>query len=1039
MEKFWANTVGSLFGRGLAGVYDIMIELSSAFFNSSLLENVSLSVYTIVGVFILFRLVVSALTYLVDPDKVSDKQIGAGKLLVRIVVSIALLLTLPNFIFPLLHDVQDMLTSRTGILMNLFNDIEINDKIINPISNQYRIGNSNLVWQNVKAETSTNGERPLISNSATSCTKEYGYSGSVKDFTPKMSNFNDMYAGCSMGDVKARFQEYLNYFNSHKINVNPQACPDLDFSSCRTAGWGGAITDGYKANKYSSTSCNGERNCYNIELNGVASYSDDYIFLGFDDDSLDNEGYFTCMDHSTGANDDSGCLSFTLHADVKIPEQERNSFSCTYIFRDSYDDLLVANSDTHTCNNIRYLEVKDRKITVVFTPRDDANPIFDPSLFSTAFFNKKTDGSLKWDITVNTDTGVHWNVTGKKIIASYGAVDMFAALDKGLSEVSCPASIIGLDMTRRDPSLGGYSITVNDDFDGNIMFSDKSWVAIDQYNKYSGLTNYGQSSWENIQGRYIDDVLNNVCNEDADVRDDLNEAIDGGYEENYGRDCDGNKYSGICFSKDVIKAFIKKDPKKCESSCEKIYDNFLNSSSDNSAFGKLLKNGDLQFDSILAIVFAIIAIFLMAVICIEVVVRGIKLWLLESIAPIAVVSYINPSDKVFGQWTKMYFSAYCDIFLKLISVSAGVKILAEIPRVFDSSGFAKIFTVLGVLIFMKSGPNFISKIFGLSGDSTFKESMNMVKAGLGVAAGGAIGATVASATAAPSVIAAKGWKNKLGAIAQGVGTVASSSLLGLGGGARGKLFAGSKHASEINRKRTALYTAGVGFGTQLDNTLFGAVGLDYALQVDKQVSGLRKEQNEVDSFESYKKNIDSIADGSKDLTTFSIARTNGKIQMTDQQYAKVRENWINAQTSGKEVSYSRLFVGTGLSGEQVGNILETVGYITTTKNEQGRSVKHVSTMQIDEGRRNVIRRELGDAQVNLQRFESIHKVAESRGIENINGNYGNLVKLTAGTKDRAGEIQSIIRQKTELDPKYVESLRAKQNGNNAGSNIGGGK
>lgn len=70
-----------------------------------LYEAFEQNIYVILGVFMLFKVTVSMLTYLVNPEKISDKQTGASKLVVRIIISLVMLILLPSF-FDLTNEFQ---------------------------------------------------------------------------------------------------------------------------------------------------------------------------------------------------------------------------------------------------------------------------------------------------------------------------------------------------------------------------------------------------------------------------------------------------------------------------------------------------------------------------------------------------------------------------------------------------------------------------------------------------------------------------------------------------------------------------------------------------------------------------------------------------------------------------------------------------------------------------------------------------------------------------------------------------------------------
>ena len=71
-----------------------------------LYETFESNIYIILSIFMLFKVTVSMLTYLVNPDKISDKQEGASKLVTRIILSMVMLILLPTF-FDLTSEFQD--------------------------------------------------------------------------------------------------------------------------------------------------------------------------------------------------------------------------------------------------------------------------------------------------------------------------------------------------------------------------------------------------------------------------------------------------------------------------------------------------------------------------------------------------------------------------------------------------------------------------------------------------------------------------------------------------------------------------------------------------------------------------------------------------------------------------------------------------------------------------------------------------------------------------------------------------------------------
>ncbi len=88
----------------------------SLFTNPIVLKAINV-VYTVAAIFMLFRIVVSLLSYLVDPDKSQDKNAGGGKLALRIIIVVVLMLltmplngySAPGLLFGEINDLQNTL------------------------------------------------------------------------------------------------------------------------------------------------------------------------------------------------------------------------------------------------------------------------------------------------------------------------------------------------------------------------------------------------------------------------------------------------------------------------------------------------------------------------------------------------------------------------------------------------------------------------------------------------------------------------------------------------------------------------------------------------------------------------------------------------------------------------------------------------------------------------------------------------------------------------------------------------------------------
>lgn len=194
---------------------------------------------------------------------------------------------------------------------------------------------------------------------------------------------------------------------------------------------------------------------------------------------------------------------------------------------------------------------------------------------------------------------------------------------------------------------------------------------------------------------------------------------------------------------------------------------------------------------LIAILVGIAVIVYLLVLCIEVVVRGLKLVFLQMVAPIAIISYVSPKDKILPEWAKMYVSTYIDIFIKLIAIQIGALFLLGFQ--FSERPIENLFVILGILVFMKLIPTMISKIFGIDlASGTFKDTMSMLSkaANIGIRSpGGMIARGVSRA-------ANLDWKGngtkkdmfKKGAlnVAKTIGAGAAGAVAGAKAGAKGE-------------------------------------------------------------------------------------------------------------------------------------------------------------------------------------------------------------------------------------------------------------
>lgn len=142
---------------------------------------------------------------------------------------------------------------------------------------------------------------------------------------------------------------------------------------------------------------------------------------------------------------------------------------------------------------------------------------------------------------------------------------------------------------------------------------------------------------------------------------------------------------------------------------------------------------------IISIICGGLVAWILLMFCIDIAVRVVKLGFLQLIAPIPIISYIDPQgskDGMFKKWTKTSISTYADIFIRLLAISFAIfiiNIICTSKMIKLSTGkemmiadtgifqyaFVQILIILGALLFAKQIPKLIEDITGIKLGGTF--------------------------------------------------------------------------------------------------------------------------------------------------------------------------------------------------------------------------------------------------------------------------------------------------------------------------------
>lgn len=303
-----------------------------------------------------------------------------------------------------------------------------------------------------------------------------------------------------------------------------------------------------------------------------------------------------------------------------------------------------------------------------------------------------------------------------------------------------------------------------------------------------------------------------------------------------------------------------------------------------------IKKGDIfafDYKFIISTICGAFAALVLLSFCMDVAVRIIKLYFLRLIAPIPIISYIDPikGEGIFKKWLSNVGKTYADLFIRLIAIFFAIFIIQQVatqPALKDFNGnpidnpFVIIFIIIGALMFAKQFPKLIQDITGISLDgkmqlNPFKKIGEQAVGGKAMLAGAAGAVGVAGGNLAHRAVNAKKNFNANGGGLKGglktAGGFLTSTLAGATSGfvhssrqaySSGKMTQGIKKGIEqANTHRTERE-----IGKENGATAFGilkakaqdAVGLPTDYQ---------KSRMQIDNLQNVKKTVDSIDEAAK--------------------------------------------------------------------------------------------------------------------------------------------------------------------------------
>ena len=146
----------------------------------------------------------------------------------------------------------------------------------------------------------------------------------------------------------------------------------------------------------------------------------------------------------------------------------------------------------------------------------------------------------------------------------------------------------------------------------------------------------------------------------------------------------------------------------------------------------------MDYKFIFSTVVGVVIILLLITFCMDVAVRSLKLAFFQLIAPIPILSYVDPKsgkDGLFKKWYEMCFKTFLSLFIRLLALYFAVYIISKVGDMqlvdivdgsYKSGFLLYVFVIIGALMFAKQLPE-ILKGLGIKLDGDGKFTLNPLR------------------------------------------------------------------------------------------------------------------------------------------------------------------------------------------------------------------------------------------------------------------------------------------------------------------------
>lgn len=485
---------------------------------------------------------------------------------------------------------------------------------------------------------------------------------------------------------------------------------------------------------------------------------------------------------------DDGIINNIMNTKPPEPEQTLSSSSKNSFIVDNllYDNVYAADSPDLTCYYFRAENYNEDDYSV------DVNKVYKISFY---FYADNTDGLSQVEGSMLGGSPVYYKVYNQRLGGVNGAKD-----ENGNN---IRYNTLGY------PIAGNYFKVSNMDSCPPLIrwnSTNNQWTLSDSISgTFSNGLHLGGTSYSQLKSRLNEFSQSyDVSSTNQFVLDNITVPINRGVL--------AEDSAALEFSRTIAGTFMD-----CmgDAECEKSKEKMFGETDANDEIIDLIADDDMRLDWFTGSILGLAVVAYLVILCIDVIVRRLKLLLLEMISPIPIISFIDPKDKMLTTWFKMYMSIYADLFIKLIALAMMVHMLSSdfLSNLWNegTSLFVKLLYIIAILVFAKLVPSMITKIFGIdSAGGSFKDILGMGKAAVGFGAGAVLGAAAGAATG-------KGF-GMLSGFAKG-------AIMGAGSGAKGNITGGAQGISARNAKINQQKADGLNFWQRAAVAVGGMTGI----------------------------------------------------------------------------------------------------------------------------------------------------------------------------------------------------------------------